>query len=92
MAGDRIIANVGPPRSDALGVGWVGRVVVGGDAHDDLVLSGLLDGVGGRAGRDAQGTPSAREPGQEDGEGVGDLRRVVDEDLGGAMQLASGQA
>ena len=77
MAGDRIIANLGPSRSDALGVGWVGRVVVGGDTHDDLVLSGLLDGVGGRAGSDAQGTPSAREPGQEDGEGVGDLRRVV---------------
>ena len=41
MAGDRVITNVGPPRSDALGVAWVGRVVVGGDAHDDLVLSGL---------------------------------------------------
>jgi hypothetical protein len=40
MAGDRIIANIGPPRSDALGVAWVGRVVVGGDTHDDLVLSG----------------------------------------------------
>jgi hypothetical protein len=70
MAGDRIIAIVGPPRSDALGVGWVGRVVVGGDAHDDLVLSGLLDGVGGRVGSDAQRPSSVREPGQEDGEGV----------------------
>lgn len=86
------IANVGPPRSEALGVGWVGRLFVGGDAHDDLVLSGLLDGVGGRVGSDAQHTPSAREPGQEDREGVGDLRRVVDEHLGGPMQLASGQA
>jgi hypothetical protein len=92
MVGDRIIANVGPSRSDGLGVGWVGRAVVGGDAHDDLVLSGLLDGVGGRVGRQAQGTPSAREPGQEDGEGVGDLRRVVDEHLGGPMQLASGHS
>ena len=27
MAGDRVITNVGPPRSDALGVVWVGRVV-----------------------------------------------------------------
>jgi hypothetical protein len=54
MAGDRIIANIGPPRSDALGVAWVGRAVIGGDAHDDLVLSGLLDGVGGRVGRHAQ--------------------------------------
>jgi hypothetical protein len=45
-----IIANVGPSRSDAFGVGWVGRVVVGGDAHDDLVLSGFFDGVGGRVG------------------------------------------
>ena len=77
MAGDRIIAHLGPPRSDAPGVAWAGRAVVGGDAHDDLVLSGLLDGVGGRVASDAQGTPSAREPGQEDGEGVGDLRRVV---------------
>ena len=90
MVGDRIIANVGPPRSDALGVGWVGRVVVGGDAHDDLVLSGLLDGVGGRVAREAQRPSSARESGQEDGEGVGDLRLVVDEHLGGPMQLASG--
>ena len=92
MAGDRIIANIGPPRSDALGVAWVGRVVVGGDAHDNLVLSGLFDGVGGRVAREAQGTPSAREPGQEDGEGVGDLHRVVNEHLGGPMQLASGHA
>jgi hypothetical protein len=66
------------------------RVVVGGDAHDDLVLSGLLEGVGGRVGSDAQRTSSARESGQEDGEGVGDLRRVVDEHLGGPMELASG--
>jgi hypothetical protein len=50
MAGDRIIANIGPSRSDALGVGWVGRAVVSGDAHDGLVFSGLLDGVGGRVG------------------------------------------
>jgi hypothetical protein len=57
-----------------------------------MVLSGLLDGVGGRVGRHAQGTSSAREPGQGDGEGVGDLHRVVDEHLGGPMQLASGQA
>jgi hypothetical protein len=83
-----IIANVGPPRSDAFGVGWVGRVVVGGDAHDDLVLSGLLDGVGGRVGSDAQ--RSGTWP--KHGEGVGDLRLVVDEDLGGAMELTSGQA
>ena len=68
-------------------------MVLGPDSsHDDLVLSSLLDGVVGRVGSDAQRTPSAREPGQEDGEGVGDLRLVVDEDLGGAMELTSGQA
>jgi hypothetical protein len=55
-----------------------------------VVLSGLLDGVGGRVGRAAQRLSSAREPGQADGEGVGDLRRVVDEHLGGPVQLASG--
>jgi len=32
MAGDRIIANIVPPRSDALGVARVGQAVVGGDA------------------------------------------------------------
>jgi hypothetical protein len=56
------------------------------------VLSGLLDGVGGRVGREAQRPSSVREPGQEDGEGVGDLHRVVNEHLGGPMELASGQA
>ena len=66
MAGERIIANIGSPRSDALGVALVGRVVVGGDAHDALVLSGLLDGVGGRVARDAQRTLSTTQGGDDD--------------------------
>jgi hypothetical protein len=92
MAGDRVITNIGPPAQT--------RSVSGGSAGWSSVAmrtmiwcsAACLMASGDASAATPSAPPSAREPGQEDGEGVGDLRLVVDEDLGGAMQLASGQA
>jgi len=88
MAGDRVITNVGPPAQT--------RSVQGGSAGRSSVAMRTMIWCSAAclmaSGDASPATPSAREPGQEDGEGVGDLRRVVDEHLGGPMELASGQA